>query len=26
LSPSAPNVATALGYDIAAAMEEPDGY
>jgi alkylhydroperoxidase/carboxymuconolactone decarboxylase family protein YurZ len=23
---AAPDVATALGYDIAAAMEEPDGY
>jgi 4-carboxymuconolactone decarboxylase len=23
---AAPDVATALGYDIAAALEEPDGY
>jgi len=23
---AAPAVATALGYDIAAALEEPDGY
>jgi len=23
---AAPEVATALGYDIAAALEEPDGY
>jgi alkylhydroperoxidase/carboxymuconolactone decarboxylase family protein YurZ len=23
---AAPDVATALGYDIEAAMEEPDGY
>jgi len=23
---AAPDVATALGYDIAAALQEPDGY
>jgi hypothetical protein len=23
---AAPEVATALGYDIAVALEEPDGY
>ena len=23
---AAPNVATALGYDVASALEEPDGY
>ena len=23
---AAPHVATALGYDITAALEEPDGY
>jgi len=23
---AAPDVATALGYDVAAALEDPDGY
>jgi alkylhydroperoxidase/carboxymuconolactone decarboxylase family protein YurZ len=26
IAAAAPEVATALGYDIAAALEEPDGY